>query len=106
MSKHDRLAASISLSELALNAIEHSNAADQQVFIQFEHCPDSLVITVRDHGKKEPSPPQKPLRPFRGNGLKVVRALCDRVEIRPSRIGFCIAITKNLWRPQIGGFSI
>ncbi|PIZ69406.1 MAG: hypothetical protein COY19_01935 [Candidatus Marinimicrobia bacterium CG_4_10_14_0_2_um_filter_48_9] len=107
MSNQDRRAVSISLSEMTLNAIEHSKTADNQVLLQFELHQDRLMITVQDHGGQAPGPNlDKPRKSFRGNGFKVIKALCDRVEIFPSKAGFRIAITKNLWRPQIGGFSL
>lgn len=107
LSDLDRRAVLISLSELTLNAMEHSHAADNQVQLQFELHQDQLVVTVQDIGGKISEPTlEKTNKSFRGNGFKVIKALCDRVEIFPSKTGFRIAITKNLWRPQIGGFSV
>ncbi|MCF7797030.1 MAG: ATP-binding protein [Lentisphaeria bacterium] len=105
MKPDDRLAASMALNELALNAVEHSRSEDNQVVITFRFLGGSLNIQVRDKGRglvvSEPK-----ARYYRGHGFNIVKALCDRMDVHPSGTGLTVSITKNLWRPQIGGFSI
>ena len=105
MTETDRKAIFMALSELALNALEHSKARDNQVALHFQLVGDRVIIRVRDRGcGLENTGSTKKL--YRGNGLKIVRALCDRVNVHSSALGLHISITKNLRRPQIGGFSI
>ena len=105
MTRADRLATGMALNELALNAIEHSGSKDNHVFIQFQFFGNQLRIGVRDRGRGF-NQINQPKNAFRGNGLNMVRALCDGVQIHPTSAGVQISITKKLWRPKIGGFSI
>lgn len=105
MNQEDRLAASMALNELALNAAEHSQTSDNQIIIKFRLSGGRLNIQVKDNGQGL-MVSEKRAKYYRGHGFNIVKALCDRMDILSSGTGLTVSITKNLWRPQIGGFSI
>lgn len=79
--------------EACINALEHSRASDEKVFVTFEALggqdPEKLRITVQDTGVgfspeeiDEPTIEEKlKSRRKRGWGLKIIRGLMDEVEI-------------------------
>jgi len=92
--------------EACINAIEHSQAPDQTVYLSFVVLggrePDRLEITVRDSGVgfspdelKEPRIEDKlTSERKRGWGLKIIRGLMDDVDVRSSSNGTTIVMSK------------
>jgi serine/threonine-protein kinase RsbW len=92
--------------EACINALEHSRAADQEVYVTFEVLgdkePEKLRITVRDTGvgfsPEELAEPliEEKLRSNRkrGWGLKIIRGLMDEVEIRSNPNGTTVVMSK------------
>ena len=103
--------------EACINALEHSQAEDREVFVTFqvvgERDPEKLRIMVHDHGigfdPEEPAPgvprpggPEGgPLSGLQGKlqkrrfGLKIIRGLMDEVEIRSSAEGTTVVMSKK-----------
>ena len=103
--------------EACINALEHSQASDREVFVTFqvlgERDPEKLRITVHDNGigfnPEESAPPVLP-RPGgpdgglsgllqgklqkRRFGLKIIRGLMDEVEIRSGAEGTTVVMSK------------
>jgi serine/threonine-protein kinase RsbW len=92
--------------EACINALEHSRAADREVFVTFEVLgdkdPEKLRITVRDSGVgfspeelTEPTIEEKlKSQRKRGWGLKIIRGLMDEVEIHSGSEGTTIVMSK------------
>jgi serine/threonine-protein kinase RsbW len=92
--------------EACINALEHSRAADREVFVTFEVIgdkdPEKLRITVRDSGVgfspeelTEPTIEEKlKSQRKRGWGLKIIRGLMDEVEIHSGSEGTTIVMSK------------
>ena len=92
--------------EACINALEHSRAADGEVFVTFQvlggRDPEKLRITVHDNGvgfsPEDVEPPTmasklKAVRK-RGWGLKIIRGLMDDVEIRSGAEGTTVVMSK------------
>jgi serine/threonine-protein kinase RsbW len=92
--------------EACINAIEHSQARDREVYVTFEVLgdkdPEKLRITVRDTGvgfasdlMDEPRIEDKlKARRKRGWGLKIIRGLMDEVEIHSGAEGTIVVMSK------------
>lgn len=92
--------------EACINALEHSRAADREVFVTFEvlgdRDPEKLRITVRDSGVgfapeelTEPTIEEKlKSQRKRGWGLKIIRGLMDEVEIHSGSEGTTVVMSK------------
>jgi serine/threonine-protein kinase RsbW len=92
--------------EACINALEHSRAVDEEVYVTFEVLgdkdPEKLRITVRDTGvgfsPEELTEPviEEKLRSNRkrGWGLKIIRGLMDEVEIRSNPNGTTVVMSK------------
>jgi len=94
--------------EACINALEHSHASDQEVFVTFQVLgepgdAEKLRILVRDHGVgfspddvEEPRIDKKILLdgPKRGWGLKIIRGLMDEVEILSGVDGTTVVMSK------------
>jgi serine/threonine-protein kinase RsbW len=92
--------------EACINALEHSRAADHEVYVTFEVLgdkdPEKLRITVRDTGvgfsPEELAEPimEEKLKSSRkrGWGLKIIRGLMDEVEIRSGANGTTVVMSK------------
>lgn len=93
--------------EACINALEHSRAADKEVYVTFEVLgekdPETLRITVRDTGVgfspedlTEPTIEDKlKSQRKRGWGLKIIRGLMDDVEIRSNPSGTTVVMSKS-----------
>lgn len=88
--------------EACINAFEHSQAGDREVFVTFEVLPEKLRITVHDNGVgfspdvlEEPTMEGK-LKAVRkrGWGLKIIKGLMDEVEIRSGAEGTTVVMSK------------
>lgn len=92
--------------EACINALEHSRASDQEIFVTFEVIgdkdPEKLRITVRDSGVgfspdtvEEPVMEAKLKAPRkRGWGLKIIHGLMDEVEIHSGSDGTTVVMSK------------
>ena len=92
--------------EACINALEHSRAADREVYVTFEVLgekdPEKLRITVRDTGVgfspeelAEPTMEEKlKAQRKRGWGLKIIRGLMDEVEIHSNPNGTTVVMSK------------
>jgi len=95
--------------EACINAIEHSQATEREVYVTFEvlggdqgQDPEKLRITVRDSGvgfspddMAEPRIEDKlKARRKRGWGLKIIRGLMDEVEIHSGAEGTVVVMSK------------
>jgi len=93
--------------EACINALEHSRAADREVYVTFEVLgdkdPETLRITVRDTGVGfSPEDLAEPMiedklksQRKRGWGLKIIRGLMDDVEIRSNPGGTTVVMSKS-----------
>jgi len=92
--------------EACINALEHSQASDREVFVTFQVLgdmgPEKLRIMVHDNGVgfspevvEEPTMAGK-LKAVRkrGWGLKIIRGLMDEVEIRSDAEGTTVVMSK------------
>jgi serine/threonine-protein kinase RsbW len=92
--------------EACINALEHSQASDREVFVTFqvvgETDPEKLRILVHDNGVgfapdtvEEPTMESKiKAMRKRGWGLKIIRGLMDEVEIRSGDEGTTVVMSK------------
>jgi len=92
--------------EACINAIEHSQSREREVYVTFEVLgekdPEKLRITVRDTGVGfEPESMDEPriedklkARRKRGWGLKIIRGLMDEVEIHSGAEGTIVVMSK------------
>jgi serine/threonine-protein kinase RsbW len=92
--------------EACINAIEHSQSREREVYVTFEVLgekdPEKLRITVRDTGVGfEPERMDDPriedklkARRKRGWGLKIIRGLMDEVEIHSGAEGTIVVMSK------------
>jgi serine/threonine-protein kinase RsbW len=95
--------------EACINAIEHSQATEREVYVTFEvlggdqgQDPEKLRITVGDSGvgfspddMAEPRIEDKlKARRKRGWGLKIIRGLMDEVEIHSGAEGTVVVMSK------------
>jgi len=87
----------IALMELALNAYEHSDAPDRQVWLVFEARGEQITLRVIDRGKGWKKR-KRPSSPFRGHGLQMARAMVDHLIIEESHPGLAITISKSIRR--------
>jgi serine/threonine-protein kinase RsbW len=88
--------------EACINALEHSQASDREVFVTFQVLTEKLRIMVHDNGVgfspevlEEPTMAGK-LKAVRkrGWGLKIIRGLMDEVEIRSDAEGTTVVMSK------------
>jgi len=93
--------------EACINALEHSRAADREVYVTFEVLgdkdPETLRITVRDTGvgfspedlAEQMIEDKLKSQRKRGWGLKIIRGLMDDVEIRSNPGGTTVVMSKS-----------
>jgi serine/threonine-protein kinase RsbW len=88
--------------EACINALEHSQASDREVFVTFQVLTEKLRIMVHDNGVgfspevlEDPTMAGK-LKAVRkrGWGLKIIRGLMDEVEIRSDAEGTTVVMSK------------
>ena len=92
--------------EACINAFEHSQAAQREVFLKVQILgdqePEKLCITVRDEGVGfAPEEVEKPTlkdklraQRKRGWGLTIIRGLMDEVEIQSGAQGTTVVMCK------------
>ena len=94
---------SMALIEACINAFEHSESVDKNVYIKFKVRDDALVITIKDRGKGFNSGEvEKPVISNkihsgrkRGWGLHLMRELMDEVNIESDESGTTITMIKK-----------
>jgi anti-sigma regulatory factor (Ser/Thr protein kinase) len=79
--------------EAMANAAEHAYLGESRpgtMTITAHHVPDrnNLHVIVSDHGRWRPPTPTR----FRGRGLALIRALCDRPTIAKERAGTTLSL--------------
>jgi serine/threonine-protein kinase RsbW len=94
--------------EACINALEHSHAADREVYVTFQILgeggePEKLRIMVRDNGvgfspdsMEEPAVVEGKLRALQKRrwGLKLIQGMMDEVEIRSGTDGTTVVMSK------------
>jgi serine/threonine-protein kinase RsbW len=94
--------------EACINALEHSHATDQEVYVTFQVMgmpgdPEKLRIMVRDNGVgfppellQEPTSAEGSSPPLRKrkHGLRIMQGLMDEVEIVSGSEGTTIVMSK------------
>jgi serine/threonine-protein kinase RsbW len=92
--------------EACINALEHSHAADREVYVTFQIVgesgdPEKLRIMVRDNGvgfspeTEEPTAGGNLKMPRkRHHGLKLIRGMMDEVEIQSGADGTTVVMSK------------
>ena len=94
----------ISVSELVNNAMLHGNqsADDKIVTVTIKLAKESVTVTIADQGGGfDPSGVPDPLADENlmqevGRGLFIVKSLMDTVDVKPTKNGTTIAITKAI----------
>ena len=94
----------LALIEACINAFEHSQSTDRQVFIKFVIESDRMKVTIADHGRGfDPSQVPRPeiaakmgkASRKRGWGLLLIERLMDSVEIVSTAHGTTLTMTKR-----------
>ncbi|MDP8205412.1 MAG: ATP-binding protein [Candidatus Electryonea clarkiae] len=95
---------SMALIEACINAFEHSNGDDKNIYLTFHAENDIMKITVSDHGNGfDPARVEQPdiknqLKPGakkRGWGLKVMDSMMDSVQIQSDNNGTTVTLIKK-----------
>jgi anti-sigma regulatory factor (Ser/Thr protein kinase) len=87
----------LALSEAITNAIEHgSNSASDIVRITVVAEGGALVFEVADSGRFVPRAIRGVAIPERGRGLEFMRLMMDEVDVRPTRGGTQLRLTKRV----------
>ncbi len=82
VSEKDRYAILLAVGEAVANAVEHAYLVEPGlVHVRAERAGDTFVVDVNDAGRWKPVE----RREERGRGIKMMRALMDRVEIRTTQ---------------------
>ena len=83
----------IAVGEACANAIEHARAAaGSTIDVRGRLVGREVVVSVRDRGAWRPSEPQ----PERGQGLRLMRVLMDRIDIARTADGTRIELRREL----------
>lgn len=86
-------AVKIALIEACINAFEHSNSPEGKVYIKFVMNDANLVVVIQDFGTGfDPGHVSK--RKYRGNGVRIMQGLMDRVDIQSGPGGTTITMIK------------
>lgn len=88
----------LAVGEAASNAAEHApDGAEHEVELTVTAAAtgDGVRLAVSDDGRWKP-PPESPGN--RGHGLRVIAALVDTVDVKPTPNGTTVAMTKELTR--------
>jgi serine phosphatase RsbU (regulator of sigma subunit)/DNA-binding response OmpR family regulator/anti-sigma regulatory factor (Ser/Thr protein kinase) len=77
-------------SEASTNAVRHAYGPGDATFsLRAELIGDEIVLEVRDHGTW-----REPLGGRGGWGLRIIRAVCDSVEVEREATGTCVRMTQ------------
>jgi anti-sigma regulatory factor (Ser/Thr protein kinase) len=87
----------LAVSEAVTNAIEHgSSSPDDAVRIAITEEAGALVYEIVDSGRFVPRVTREGAFPEGGRGLEFMRLMMDEVDLRPSRSGTRVRLTKRL----------
>jgi serine/threonine-protein kinase RsbW len=87
----------LAVSEAVTNAIEHgSSSPDDAVRIAVSEESGALVFEIVDSGRFVPRVTREGAFPEGGRGLEFMRLMMDEVDLRPSRGGTRVRLTKRL----------
>jgi anti-sigma regulatory factor (Ser/Thr protein kinase) len=87
----------LAVSEAVTNAIEHgSSSPDDAVRIAVSEESGALVFEIVDSGRFVPRVTRDGAFPEGGRGLEFMRLMMDEVDLRPSRSGTRVRLTKRL----------
>ena len=93
VTENDRYAILLAVGEAAANAVEHAYLIDPGlVSVRAERDGDTLIVDVNDGGRWKPVE----RRDERGRGIKIMRALMDRIEIRTMQAETNVRLTVRL----------
>lgn len=87
-------AVKIALIEACINAFEHSHSSEGKVYIKFVMDQDDLKVVIQDFGRGFDPDNVTKSRGWRGNGVKIMRGLMDRVDIDSGPNGTTITMVK------------
>lgn len=97
LSGDDAYAVLLAVGEAAANAVEHAYPNEPGlVQVRAERVEDTLVIDVIDAGRWKPAE----RRDERGRGIKIMRALMDRIEIHTMQAETNVRLTTRLASPN------
>lgn len=99
--------------EACINAFEHSEATDRQVYVSLTllgtQRPELVRVVVRDHGvgfsekdRKGTMPRVEGAPRKRGWGLTIIDRLMDEVEIESNSAGTVVTMSKHIEAPPAG----
>jgi len=95
LSDDDAYSVVLAVGEAAANAVEHAYPGEPGlVHVRAEREGDTLVVDVLDSGRWKPAE----RRDERGRGIKIMRALMDRIEIRTMQAETSVRLTVRLPR--------
>jgi len=87
---HDAYSVLLAVGEAAANAVEHAYAGEPGlVRVRATYVDETLVVDVLDGGRWKPVE----RRDERGRGIKIMRALMDRIEIRTMQAETSVRLT-------------
>lgn len=93
VAREDAYAVLLAVGEAAANAVEHAYANEPGlVSVRAAFVEDALVVDVVDGGRWKPNEP----REERGRGIRIMRALMDRIEIRTTQAETNVRFTLRL----------
>ena len=101
-SEDERFDITLSVSEAAMNAIEHAyGPADAEFELEGSESAGELIVTVRDTGSWREQ--RSGGKGERGRGLFIMRSLMDEVEVTPSARGTTVRLSRRLARSRRPG---
>jgi anti-sigma regulatory factor (Ser/Thr protein kinase) len=84
--------------EASTNAVRHAYRPGDATFsLDAELVGEEIVLEVRDHGTW-----REPLGQRGGWGLRLIRAVCDEVEVERGPDGTCVRMRHSLQRERAG----
>lgn len=86
----------LAVGEAASNCVEHARRGDRcpvLMVVTAEIVAQGLVVSIADNGRWHPP---RHTAPHRGNGIAVMKALCDEVTITPTEDGTRVEMLKKL----------
>ena len=95
---------SMALIEACINAFEHSDSMDRNVYITFHVEKEKMVVEIRDKGKgfdkkgvKTPDIAKKIHAEYkRGWGMQLIESLMDEVDVQSGEDGTVVSLTKYI----------
>jgi serine phosphatase RsbU (regulator of sigma subunit)/anti-sigma regulatory factor (Ser/Thr protein kinase) len=95
LEEEERADAVLAISEACNNAVEHAYGnGEGTIELLIEHHPESLQISVADHGAWRPARP----RPNRGRGSLIMRSVMDKADVVHDDGGTRVTLEQRLTR--------